>query len=87
MGSFKILTDISQHVTLVQLIDSLGNVNHSISVVGCCIFDSNYERSLVLNKEYLDMIFAPSVGEEEVAMFETVFCYVIYIFSTAHLKR
>ena len=33
-GSYDILTDISEHVTLVQLMDYLGNVNHAISVVG-----------------------------------------------------
>ena len=42
MGSFDILTDLSEHVTLVQLMDSLGNANNSISVVGYWIFDSNY---------------------------------------------
>ena len=73
MESYDILTDISKHVTLVQLIDSLGNVNHAISVVGCWIFDSNYEKSLVLNRELLDTICAPSVGEKQVAVFETLF--------------
>ena len=34
MGSFDILTDISEHVTLVQLMDYLCNMNHAISVVG-----------------------------------------------------
>ena len=76
MGSFKILTDISEHVTLVQLMDYLCNVNHAISVVGYWIFGSNYEIELVLNRESLDMIFALSVGEEEVAMFERDFCAV-----------
>ena len=33
-GSYDILTDIGEHVTLVQLMDYLGNVNHAISVVG-----------------------------------------------------
>ena len=47
--------------------DSLDNVNHSISVVGYCIFDSNYEKALVLNRESLDIICAPSVNEEQVA--------------------
>ena len=32
-GSYDILKDISEHVTLVQLIDYLGNINHAISVV------------------------------------------------------
>ena len=48
-GSYDILTDISEHATLVQLMDYLGNVNHAISVVGCWIFDSNYKKELVLN--------------------------------------
>ena len=77
MGCFDILTDISEHVTLVQLMDYLGNVNCGISVVRYCIFDSNYEKPLVLNREPLDMIFASSVGEEQVAGFETVFTSVI----------
>ena len=34
MVDYKILKDISANVTLVQLMDSLGNVNHAISVVG-----------------------------------------------------
>ena len=43
--------------------DFLGNVNHAISVVGYWIFDSNYEKVLVINREYSDIIFASSVGE------------------------
>ena len=62
-GFFDILTDISEHVTLVQLMYSLVNVNCAISVVGYWIFDSNYEKSLVLNRESLDIICAPYVGE------------------------
>ena len=79
MGEYKILEDISANVTLVQLMYSLGNVNHAISVVGCWIFDSNYERSLVLSKASLDMICAPSVGEEQAAKFEKVYFAVRYI--------
>ena len=41
-GLYKILEEISKYVTLVQLMDSLGNVNHAISVVVKCIFDSKY---------------------------------------------
>ena len=62
-GDYKILEGISANVTLDQLMDSLGNMNHFISVVVSCIFDSNYEIALVLNKESLDMICAPSIGE------------------------
>ena len=50
-GFYKILEDISKNVTLVQLMDSLVNVNHAISFVGYWIFDSNYEKALVLNRE------------------------------------
>ena len=50
MGYFDILKDISEHVTLGQLMDSLDNVNSYISVVGYWLFDSNYERALVLNR-------------------------------------
>ena len=58
MGEYEILEEISANVTLVQLMDSLGNVNHAISVVGSWIFESNNERALVLNKSSLDMICA-----------------------------
>ena len=33
------MTDIIEHVTLVQLKDYLGNVNHAIDVVGYWIFE------------------------------------------------
>ena len=82
MGSFDILLDRSELVTLVQLMDYLGSGNHNISVVGYWIFDSNYEKEPVLNRESLGMIFALSVGEERVAEFKNVFTAVIYILST-----
>ena len=61
--SYDILKDIRENVTLVQLMNSLRNVNHAISVVGYWIFESNYKKALVLNRASLDMICAPSVGE------------------------
>ena len=67
--------------------DSLGNVNHAISVVRNWIFDSNYEKARVLNMASLDMICAPSVGEEQDAIFESVFTAVRYIYSRAQLKK
>ena len=87
MHEYNILEDISENFTLVQLMDSLVNVNHAISVVGNWIFDSNYEKSLVLNRALLDMICAPSVGEKQDAKFESVFTAVIYIFNGAQLKE
>ena len=83
----KILEDISANVTLFQFMDSLVNVNHAISVVGNRIFDSNYETALVLNRASLDMICAPSVGEEQDAIFETVFTAVRYIYNGAQYKE
>ena len=73
------MIEICEHVTLAQLMDYLGKVNHDISVVGYWVFEANYEKVLVLNRESMDMICAPSVGEEEVAEFETVFTAVRYI--------
>ena len=67
--------------------DYSDNVNHGISVFGYCIFDSNYENALVLNIESLNMICAPSVGEEQVAMFETVFNAVTYIHKIVQLNK
>ena len=55
-GYFDILNDISKHFSLVQLMDSLGNVNPDISVVEYWISVSRYEKSLVLNRELLDII-------------------------------
>ena len=86
-GFYDILTDISENVTLVQLMDYLGNVNHAIGVVGYWIFDSKYKKKLVLNREPLDMICALSVGEEKVADFETLFTEVRYICSNIHLEK
>ena len=47
-GYYDILKEIRNHITLVQLMDYLDNVNHAISVVGFCIFDSNYKKELVI---------------------------------------
>ena len=63
-GEYEILKNISANVILVQLMYLLGNVNHAISVVGSWIFDSNYEKALVLNMASLDMICASSIDEE-----------------------
>ena len=59
--------------------DSLGNVNHAISVVGTWIFESNDEKALVLNMASLDMICASSIGEEQAVCFEKVYYSVRFI--------
>ena len=48
--SFDILNDIHENITLVQLTDSLVNVNHAIIIVGHLVFDSKYNKALFLHK-------------------------------------
>ena len=48
--AFGILNDIRENVTLVQLIDSLVNVNNYISILGSWIFDSNYKKAIFWHK-------------------------------------
>ena len=43
-NAFDILNDISENFTLVHLMDSLGNNNNAISIVGHWIFDSNNKK-------------------------------------------
>ena len=57
-GSFDIFNDISDHVTLVQLIDTAGNDNRAVSITGYWIYDYNYKRALPLMIESLDIIFS-----------------------------
>ena len=61
---FGILIDISEHVTLLKLMDYLVHFNHAISVVGYWIFDSSYGKSLALNRESLDITCAPYFGKK-----------------------
>ena len=84
---FDILNDISEYETLVQLMDSLVNVNRSISVVGYWIFDSNYKKALCLTQELLDIICSTSIGEEKVAMFQSLFYAVRYSWAPGNLKE
>ena len=73
---FDILKNVSEYFTLVQLMDSLGNVNHAINIVGYCTFDSNYNKSLCLTQESLGLICSPSFGEEHFATFRiSILCF------------
>ena len=51
-NDFDILNEISEVVSLVQLMDSTGNENHAISIVGHWIFDSNYKKALFKHKNH-----------------------------------
>ena len=84
---FDILNDISGDVSLVQFMDSLVNVNHSISSVGYGIFDPHYKKALCLTLELLDIIFSTSIDKELVANFYSVFYTVVYIWHQVILKN
>ena len=49
---FDILKNINEYLTLVQLMDSLRNVNHTISIVVYSILYSNYEKAIFLHKNH-----------------------------------
>ena len=83
--AFDTLNYIKEDVTLVQLMYSLGNMNHDISIVGYWIFDSDYERALCLKQELWYIIFSNSIGEELVAMFQPVLYAVRYSWAPIHL--
>ena len=85
-GQFDIIQDISENVTLVQLICSVGNVNHAVSIVGYWIFDSNLKNTLPLKLDSLNLICSPLVGEGMFVVFESVFHAVRYINNTGKLK-
>ena len=47
-GVFDIHDDISDYVTLVTMVDTVGGVNNVVIIAGNFIFDSNHEKSLPL---------------------------------------
>ena len=55
-GHFDILHEISENITLIQLIRSVGNVYHAVSIVVYLIFDSNYKKALLLKTDSLNII-------------------------------
>ena len=85
--AFDNLNDISEDVTLVQLMESLVNVNRAIGIIGHWVFDYNYKKSLCLTQESLDIICYPSIGEELVAMFQYVYYAVRYRWEPGNLKK
>ena len=85
-GQIYILHDLSENFTLVQLMGIVGNVNHSVSIVGYWIFESNYKKALPLIIDKLNRICSPSVGEGMFAVLESVFHAVRYINNTIKLN-
>ena len=72
-GQFDILHDISEHVTLIQLMESVGDYNNAVIIVGYLILEYNYKYVLPLTLDSLNIICSPTLGEGMFAMFETMF--------------
>ena len=53
--SVNIFSDLYNGARIVQLEDILGNQSHCITIAGCWIFDSNFERALPLCIESFHM--------------------------------
>ena len=66
--------------------DIVENVNHAVSILGYCIFDSNIKNLLPLTLDSLNIVCSPSVGKGMFAVFETVFHTVRYIKNTGKLN-
>ena len=52
-GRFDIINDISEKIISMQLMETVGNINHAVSIVGYCISDSNYKNHFRLQRNYL----------------------------------
>ena len=61
-------------------------MNNAISIVGYWISYSNCEQALFLTRELLDLICSPSVDEEQVVKFETVFFANSYMWAPGNIK-
>ena len=48
--NFEILNNNSEHITLVQLMHTVGNLNYAVGIGVNCIFDSIYDKVLPLGK-------------------------------------
>ena len=46
-----ILNNISEHVTLVQMMETIGNIYHAVSISGFWIYNPNNKKALPLVKE------------------------------------
>ena len=85
-GQFEIIHDISENITLVQLMESVGNVNNTVNIAEYWIFDSKYKKALLLTLDSLNIICSPLIGEVIFAVFESVFHTVRYIKNTLKLN-
>ena len=61
------------------MLDTVMNVNISASITGNCIFNSNDEKELRLEKYSFDLIWYSSNDEDIFAMLETVYYEVRHV--------
>ena len=66
--------------------ESLGNANHAVSVVGKWIFDSNYEEPLPLKIKSLNFIYSCYEKAKILTLFDKVFYAVRYVNPKAKKK-
>ena len=85
--SFYAFNDISDDVTLLYLMDLVGNVNQAVSIVGKWISDSNFRRYLPLWVESLNLMCSSSDGKKVFTLFKKVFYAVRYINTKAKIKK
>ena len=62
--TFEILNDMSECVTLVKLMDTLGNINHSVSIDGVWVYYLEYKESIPLVKLLLGIIYMYSCDDD-----------------------
>ena len=75
-----IFNDISENVTLVQLMDTAGNVNHTVSITGRWIYDSNFQKRTSFDERIIGYYFSPYKYEKGTyAEFEDVLYAVRYV--------
>ena len=84
--TFGILNNISEYVTIVQLMDSVGNVNHVFSVVGKWFFDLNYKKAFPWNINSLDLICACSEEDGYFEKSQVVYYTVRYVNPKQNIK-
>ena len=82
-GKFDTINVIGGKLTLVQLVDTVVNVNHEVIIAVILIYDSNYEKSLPLEKELFKLICSSSYNYDIYAKFEKLYYEVICYFPIA----
>ena len=59
--------------------DKVGNISHSMSISGLCIYDSNYKKGLPLVNFFLDIICSYYYGDNCFAECEMLYDEIGYL--------